>query len=143
MFLADLKRKFLSQYGATVSTAIAYGMNSEFSPMMASEMKRYSQARDDDPLQQVHGQLDELKDIMVKNIDELSARGERLELLVNKTEQLSASGVSFRTTSRTLAQTMFWRNIKMYVVIASIVVLLIYIIISLSCGGLTWSNCVR
>lgn len=66
-------------------------MNSEFSPTLAAEMKRYSQAKDDDPLSQVHGQLDELKDIMVKNIDELTARGERLELLVNKTEQLSAS----------------------------------------------------
>lgn len=143
MFLAELKRKFLAEFGATVATAIAYGMNSEFSPTMAADMKRYSQARDDDPLSQVSGQLDELKDIMVKNIDELSARGERLELLVNKTEQLSAGGVSFRTTSRTLARTMFWRNIKMYVVIASIVVLLIYIIISLSCGGLAWPNCVK
>lgn len=91
MFLSDIKRKFLLQFGGTVTTAIAYGMNSEYSPILAAEMKRYSQATDDDPISQVHGQLDELKDIMVKNIDELSARGERLELLVNKTEQLSAS----------------------------------------------------
>lgn len=39
----------------------------------------------------MEGQLDELKDIMVKNIDNIAARGERLELLVNKAENLNAT----------------------------------------------------
>lgn len=42
-------------------------------------------------LSKVHGELDELKDIMVKNIDSVAMRGERLELLVNKTENLTSS----------------------------------------------------
>ena len=42
-------------------------------------------------MSKVHGELDELKDIMVKNIDNIAMRGERLELLVNKTENLSAN----------------------------------------------------
>ena len=40
---------------------------------------------------QVQGQVDELKGIMVKNIDQIAARGERLELLVNRTEDLQVS----------------------------------------------------
>ena len=36
----------------------------------------------------VQGQVDELRGIMVKNIDQIAARGERLELLVNRTEDL-------------------------------------------------------
>lgn len=42
-------------------------------------------------MSKVHGELDELKDIMVKNIDNVAMRGERLELLVNKTENLTAN----------------------------------------------------
>lgn len=53
--------------------------------------KHYSESKDIDTISKVHGELDELKDIMVKNIDNLAMRGERLELLVNKTENLSNS----------------------------------------------------
>lgn len=42
-------------------------------------------------LDSVLGDLDELKDIMSKNIDNVAMRGERLELLVNKTENLSTN----------------------------------------------------
>lgn len=63
-------------------------MNAEFSRVMAGEMKRFSEATDIDALSRVHGQIDELKDIMVKNIESVTTRGERLELLVNKTENL-------------------------------------------------------
>lgn len=30
LFLSDIKRRFLSEYGLTVATAIMYGMNTEF-----------------------------------------------------------------------------------------------------------------
>ena len=42
-------------------------------------------------LDSVLGDLDELKDIMSKSIDNVAMRGERLELLVNKTENLSTN----------------------------------------------------
>lgn len=136
---------------------------SNYSRVLATEMKRYSEAKDIDALSKVHGQIDELKDIMVKNIESVTSRGEHLgndltnflsfqslnsfssisELLVNKTDHLRNNAVSFRTTSRTLARTMFWRNVKMYFIIASIIILLIYIIVSISCGGLLWSNCIH
>ncbi|XP_063705437.1 vesicle-associated membrane protein 7 [Culicoides brevitarsis] len=143
LFLSDIKRRFLAEYGLTVATAIMYGMNAEFSRVLASEMKRYSEAKDIDALSKVHGQIDELKDIMVKNIESVTSRGEHLELLVNKTDQLRSNAVSFRTTSRTLARTMFWRNVKMYFIMACILILVIYIIVSFSCGGLLWPNCVH
>lgn len=79
-------------YGPNVQTAIAYAMNSEFSKILATEMKHYSESHDVDTIAKVHSELDELKNIMVKNIDNVSMRGERLELLVNKAENLN-SGV--------------------------------------------------
>lgn len=48
--------------------------------------------------------------------DNVAMRGERLELLVNKTENLSASSVTFRTQSRNLQRSLFWKNIKLYVI---------------------------
>lgn len=75
--------------------------------------------------------------------ENVTARGERLELLVDKTENLRNTSVSFRKTSRNLARAMFWKNIKMYVIFGVIVAFILYAIISLSCGGLLWQNCVH
>lgn len=88
LFLEVVKRQFVAEYGLTVATAIAYGMNTEFSQVLALEMRRFSEASDLTAFQKVHGQIDELKDIMEQNIESIAARGERIELLVNQTENL-------------------------------------------------------
>lgn len=48
-------------------------MNGEFSRVLATEMKHYSDSRDLETISRVHGELDELKDIMVKNIGKLNS----------------------------------------------------------------------
>lgn len=75
-------------------------------------------------------------------IENVTARGERVELLVNKTENLRNTSVSFRKTSRNLARAMFWKNIKLYVLVGTIVLFIIYVIISMACGGLAWQSCI-
>lgn len=143
LFLTDIKRRFISSYGLQAATAIAYAMNTEFSRTLASEMKHYSESREVDAISRVHGQIDELKDIMVRNIENVTARGERVELLVNKTENLRNTSVTFRKTSRNLARAMFWKNIKLYVLVGTIILFIVYVIISMACGGLAWQSCIH
>lgn len=50
---------------------MGYAMNSEFSRVLANEMKHYTESHDVDTISRVHGELDELKNIMVKNIGTL------------------------------------------------------------------------
>ncbi|KAI8036357.1 hypothetical protein M5D96_010950 [Drosophila gunungcola] len=146
LFLADVKQKFIQTYGLQVATAIAYSMNTEFSKILAQQMVYFSQSREVDTISRVHGQIDELKDIMVKNIDSLRDRGEKLELLVNKTENLSNNvrchqvswemlpyllflqSVAFRKASRNLARQMFWKNIRIYVVVGLVITFIVYVI---------------
>ncbi|XP_050504160.1 vesicle-associated membrane protein 7 [Diabrotica virgifera virgifera] len=142
LYLNQIKRRFQSTYGASAETAIAYAMNSEFSTVLATEMKLYSESHDLDTISRVHSELDELKDIMVKNIDNISMRGERLELLVNKADDLNQGSVTFRTTSRNLARSLFWKNMKMYIIIGVVVTVIVYFIVSISCGGLLWQGCI-
>lgn len=37
---------------------------------------------------------------------------------------------------------MFWKNIKLYVIIGVVVTVIIYFIISMACGGLLWKGCI-
>ncbi|KAL7304999.1 vesicle-associated membrane protein 7 [Trichogramma pretiosum] len=142
LYLNEVKRRFRTMYGDGAQTALAYSMNTEFGRVLANEMKHYSESKDLDTISKVHGELDELKDIMVKNIDNLAMRGERLELLVNKTENLTNNSVTFRKSSRNLARSLFWKNVKMYVVLGLILIFIIYVILAISCGGLGLQKCV-
>jgi len=47
--------------------------------------------------------------------DNVALRGEKLELLVNKTENLCSQSMNFRVQSRTLQRSLFWKNVKIYV----------------------------
>ncbi|KAG5683108.1 hypothetical protein PVAND_012410 [Polypedilum vanderplanki] len=124
----------ITTYGLTAATALPYAMNTEFSRVMSAEMKKCNESGEYDSIQRVHGQIDELKDIMVKNIENITTRGERLELLVNKSESLRNNAVSFRQTSRTIARTLFWRNVKMYILLGLLMLFIIYIIVAMFCG---------
>ncbi|XP_055383158.1 vesicle-associated membrane protein 7 [Condylostylus longicornis] len=143
LFLSDIKKKFISTYGLQVATAIAYAMNSEFSKVLAQQMSYFNESNDIDSITQIHGNIDELQDILVKNIDSLKDRGERLELLVNKTENLRNNTVTFRKTSRNLARAMFWKNFRMYIIFGCILLFILYVIISMACGGLAWQSCIH
>ncbi|GJQ64884.1 Vamp7 [Trypoxylus dichotomus] len=142
LFLNEIKRRFRTTYGYNIENVMPYAMNTEFARVLANEMKHYSESHDLDTISKVHGELDELKDIMVKNIDNVAMRGERLELLVHKTENLSNNATTFRNTSRHLARTMFWKSVKLYVIIALVLIVIIYFIVSMACGGLAWQSCV-
>jgi len=136
-FLNEIKQRFQAIYGHRAKNAIAYAMNSEFAPILASEMKRFSSPNESDALSKVHGELDELKDIMVRNIDNVALRGEKLELLVNKTENLCSQSMNFRVQSRTLQRSLFWKNVKIYVLFVAIGLVVFYLIAAFFCGSLT------
>lgn len=70
LFLNEIKRRFQAAYGNSAASALAYSMNVEFGRILANEMKHYSESHDVDTISRVHGELDELRDIMVKNIGE-------------------------------------------------------------------------
>jgi synaptobrevin family protein YKT6 len=49
---------------------------------------KYKNAKDVDKIQQIKSDLDETKTIMMDSIDSLFQRGEQLEVLVDKAEEL-------------------------------------------------------
>ncbi|KAM7225345.1 hypothetical protein CapIbe_023322 [Capra ibex] len=142
-FLNEIKKRFQTTYGSRAQTALPYAMNSEFSSVLAAQLKHHSENKGLDKVMETQAQVDELKGIMVRNIDLVAQRGERLELLIDKTENLVDSSVTFKTTSRNLARAMCMKNLKLTIIIIIISVVFIYIIVSPLCGGFTWPSCVK
>lgn len=86
-------------------------------------------------------QVDEVKNIMVENIEKVLERGEKIELLVDKTDDLRFQAEKFQKTGRQLRSKMWWANCKMKLVVVAAVLLLALIIFVLVCfsGG----NCIK
>jgi vesicle-associated membrane protein 7 len=125
-FLDDVKTRFVKQYGTRAQTALPFAMDSEFSRVLSSRMKYFSEGRRGDQVTKVQDQLDELKGIMVKNIDLVANRGERLELLVDKTEDLSQSAMTFKKSSRQLSRAMCMKNCKITAILVFVVLVIAY-----------------
>lgn len=68
------------------------------------------------------------------------ARGEKIELLVDKSEALNDSAKKFQRSSRALKNVMWWKNVKMWLLIIAIVAVLIWLISSFVCG-FDYSKC--
>ncbi|EKU21510.1 vesicle-associated membrane protein 7 [Nannochloropsis gaditana CCMP526] len=96
LFLEEVQRRFMAAYGDTAYTAIAFAMNESFSPSLKSMMDFYNADPSADNLQQLRTKIDDTKSVMVENIDQVLERGEKIELLVDKTDRLSQQAVQFK-----------------------------------------------
>jgi vesicle-associated membrane protein 7 len=143
-FLEDLKSKFAAKFGVeTPQTAIAFSMNDEFNGAMNESMTYFNTENADraiDNIGQVKSQIDEVKDVMVENIEKVLERGEKIELLVDKTDRLNQQAFRFESSSRNLRRAMYWKKIKCYVIIGVISVLVVYAA-SVSLCGFDYHHC--
>lgn len=140
LFLADVKDRFRAAYGDRAKTAIAFAMNTEFARVLGDRMEYFNENPGADNFGKVKDQLSEVKDIMVENIERVLARGEKIELLVDKTDALNQSAKRFQKSSKQLKNVMWWKNVKMWILIITIVAILIWLISSFICG-FNYSKC--
>ena len=74
---------------------------------------------------------------MVENVEKVLERGEKFELLVDKTDRLARQAFRFESSSRELKSAMFWRKVKMYSIYFGVAAVLGLILVSWACGGVT------
>ncbi|CAO3678141.1 unnamed protein product [Rhizopus stolonifer] len=140
-FLQDLKDKFLSTFGKSRALdAPPYGLN-EFSGVIRKQMEYFSTNPNADRLKQVHGEIEQVKDVMVHNIERVLERGERIDLLMDKTDNLNRLGSAFKKRSTQLKRTMWWKNTKIVVLIVIVCFVLAYFVTASVCGFPAFDSC--
>mmetsp|Transcript_2823 Transcript_2823/g.3190 ORF Transcript_2823/g.3190 Transcript_2823/m.3190 type:complete len:113 (-) Transcript_2823:73-411(-) len=71
-------------------------------------LKVYQNPMEADKLLKVQMELDEVKDVMLKNIDDLLQRGETLDSLMQRSSDLSATSLEFYRTAKKNNQCCQW-----------------------------------
>lgn len=85
--------------------------------------------KSDDAIGNAKREIDDVRGIMTRNIEGLLERGERIDLLVDKTDRLGGSAREFRVRSRGLKRKMWWKNVKLMSLLAVVLVLIVLAIV--------------
>lgn len=135
-YLVEIKKRFLSQQGNTdFSSLPSYGaaaFNSDLKKLMVEYGT--TKAGQEDAFKNVQAEIDNVRDIMSKNIEQVLERGERIDLLVDKTDRLGGSAHDFRVRSRGLRRRMWWKNVKLMALLVLVIVFLVYLLVGFGCG---------
>uniref|UniRef100_F6YR57 Vesicle-associated membrane protein 8 n=1 Tax=Equus caballus TaxID=9796 RepID=F6YR57_HORSE len=87
-----------------------------------------------DRVRDLRSEVEGVKNIMTQNVERILARGENLDHLRNKTEDLEATSEHFKTTSQKVARKFWWKNVKMIVLICVIVFIIVLLIVLFATG---------
>ncbi|TDL20302.1 vesicle-associated membrane protein [Rickenella mellea] len=135
-FLAELQRRFTTLPSSSSLTDVpAHGMQGTFGPVIAELMDTYNNSPPVDELERAKGELSQVKDIMVQNVEQILSRGERLELIVDKTDNMAHQATAFRRGARSVRRQQFWRNQKILLLSALVGLILVWIIMAQFCGA--------
>lgn len=140
-FLEDIKRRFNVGYGRVMHTVQPFTMNQEFGPVLQRQIQFYNSDPSSDELSKVKSQLDDVKNVMVENVEKVLERGEKIELLVDKTDRLTQQAFKFESTSKQLRSALFWRKVKMYCLFAFAAAFAAFVISAIACGGVHYPKC--
>ncbi|RWR81171.1 putative vesicle-associated membrane protein 726 [Cinnamomum micranthum f. kanehirae] len=136
-FLERVRDDFNKRYGGgKASTAVANGLKKEFGPKLKAHMQYCADNPEEiSKLAKVKAQVSEVKGVMMENIEKVLDRGEKIELLVDKTDNLRSQAQDFRQQGKKMKRKMWLENMKIKLIVLGIIIALILIIILSICHG--------
>ncbi|EQC38674.1 hypothetical protein SDRG_04370 [Saprolegnia diclina VS20] len=131
--LTEIKHEFLSNYGNKGKTANAYAMKG-FETHLKGLMTKYDNVKIDTKLTQVRDQVKHVKNQMLDNLHQIMARGDKLEVLVSKTEKLQQDTLAYEGEIKALHRLFWLKNLKATLTLVFLVAILMWLVSSWICG---------
>jgi vesicle-associated membrane protein 7 len=105
LFLTSIQKAFAEEHSEhDIAAAPPYGLNS-FAKTLKMQMEWAdggAKGSGIDKGKEIREEMDAVKDVMVQNIERVLERGERIDLLVNKTDSMQQTAFAFRQRSTAL-----------------------------------------
>jgi vesicle-associated membrane protein 7 len=135
-FLEGARADFAAQHGAAAAAAAAaaYELSPAFAPRLAARMAAAAAGGGADVVGRVRGEVAELREVVVSSINHILERGERLDALVDKTDDLAGGALVFKRGAGRLRAQAWWREKRATLAAAGAVVGLVYLLGATVCG---------
>eukprot|EP00760_Papus_ankaliazontas_P024294 PhM_4_TR2214/c0_g1_i1/m.33125/K08515/VAMP7; vesicle-associated membrane protein 7 len=134
--LENVKSAFNARYGGDFGG----GDVTEFRSELKHQMDYFNDPRND-KVRHIRAQIDETKQIMVENIERLLDRGDHIDSLVQKTDNLRDEASTFKKSAVTLKRQMWWKKVWMWAIIIFIVLAAGVAVSMVLCGGVKYEKC--
>jgi vesicle-associated membrane protein 7 len=122
------------------TSAPAYHFQSIFGRQLEQIAEQYSNPMHD-KVTYIKSQLNEATDDKIEEMNLLIKRGERIDILVDKTETLESQSVTFSDQARTLKLKFFWKNIRFIVIIVLVALVVLFLLVWFGCGVPDFKTC--
>ncbi|CAN1298015.1 Vesicle-associated membrane protein 727, partial [Linum perenne] len=137
VFLDRVKDDFKQRYAANIKNEEHPLVDDDDVRPKLKEHMQYCMEHPEEisKLSKLKAQITEVKGIMMDNIEKVLDRGEKIELLVDKTENLQFQADSFQRQGRQLRRKMWLQNLQMKLMILGGILVLVIVIWLLACRG--------
>jgi vesicle-associated membrane protein 7 len=139
-FLDDVEKKFVAAHGEAAKNALSMSLNSSFKKVLKGLQDHHNNTQNDS-ISSAKGKIDEVKGVMIANIDKVLERGDQLDQLVVRTDELTNVSTDFRVKAKKLKNTMWWKNVKLLLILLFIIFIIICAIVWFVCGFPVFQNC--
>ncbi|KAK8631093.1 hypothetical protein V6N13_079857 [Hibiscus sabdariffa] len=114
-FLEIIKEEFTKRYGGgKAATASANSLSKEFGPKLKERMQYcIDHPEEISKIAKVKAQVSEVKGVMIENIEKVLDRGVKIDILVDKTENLRSQAQDFRQQGTQMRRKMWLQNMKL------------------------------
>ncbi|CAI5715447.1 unnamed protein product [Hyaloperonospora brassicae] len=130
LFLRHIAQLFDAQFGIRgQTTKLKWDMNRDFARTLKQQMETFSSTSGAEKLQALKTDMDKVASTVHENITKVLERGDKVELLVDKTDQLNSQSAAFAKSSTNLRRHLWWENVKMSIAIAVVIVLFLALIL--------------
>lgn len=140
-FLQDLQRKWRQKYGNKASTFAPSSKNQEFGATEINSLLKQYNTSSQQKIAQVKQNLADTQEKMSQNIAQAFQRGDQLEIMQQKSENIRDSAQVFHRDATRLARQMCFQKYRWYIIGGAAAVVLIIIIVFVACGGFTFKRC--
>lgn len=140
-FLQDLQRKWRQKYGNKASTFAPSSKNQEFGATEINSLLKQYNTSSQQKIAQVKQNLADTQEKMNQNIAQAFQRGDQLEIMQQKSENIRDSAQVFHRDATRLARQMCFQKYRWYIIGGAAAVVLIIIIVFVACGGFTFKKC--
>lgn len=79
-------------------------------------------------------ELEDVRTIMIENVERVLERGERINLLVSKTDRMNAQAVEFRKVSTAVKRNMWLATVKFKILLGLAGAVIVYLAMGFLCG---------
>ena len=142
-FLEKINRLFIDKFSKEqIDNAISYSLRDSFNPVMKEQMDYYNNNTHIKTLtEQLKDAIIEQKNVIFEASDVLSQRGEKMDLIVKKADQLSQDSNSFMKAAKKIKRNEQCKQIKYTIIIVIAILIIAYVVFAFVCEGPTFPNC--